>query len=578
MNVNDKFKVSGALNRREFIKRSGGAAMLLADGILSKSLFAGGEKRQSNDTPENILLILTDQQYIDTIAAAGCPYVKTPALDQLKKHGFYFSQSHSTNPVCSPARSSIFTGRMPSETGVYKNGLPIRTTIPNLGQWFSQKTDFETVYAGKWHLPGTSQRFIDGFTVLTGMIGGQGNVWDTYVSRACEGFLWNRSKEKPFLLVASFMQPHDICEWLRLNTYVPGQFRYPEISSQLPALPDNFNYDPNEPESVKNKRKDREGRLGNWTEQHWRYYRWSYFRHIEMVDAEIGRILKAIKDAGYANDTVIVFTSDHGEGLGHHQMVRKSILYEQGVKVPLLISWPGHIPEDQADDIHLVSGIDIMPTLCDYAGIEPPEHTIGTSLRPLLDGSIEPWRDYIVSEVSSNTGRMVRTEQYKYIVYNKDPVEQLFDMQNDPGETENLAPDSQFASILTEHRNMLKEWESKLDVAPDVPATDAWWYGSGTGIQDGAQNSIPGKFELHQNYPNPFNPSTRIKFEIAHQALVDINIYNLNGGLVETLVREQKSAGSYTIEWRPQGIASGLYVCIMKAADNVFTHKMMYLK
>ena len=461
------------INRREFIKLSGSTVAVLAGGISAGSVFAA--RRSRKEKPKNILLIITDQQHIDTIAAGGCRYVRTPALDQLKSRSVCFTQSYSANPLCSPARSSIFTGRTTSETGVHANNLPVRSDIPNLGQWFSQETDFETVYAGKWHLPRSFTYDIPGFKVINTGIGGLGYLCDTLTSRACEGFLRNRPKSRPFLMVASFLQPHDICEWLRLNLKDVDELRYKELAPVLPELPDNFQFDRNEPDAVKRTRQARDAAQGKWSKQHWRYYLWSYYRHIEFVDAEIGRLLQALEDFGYASDTLVVFTSDHGEGTAHHQMVRKNTLYDESARVALIFSWPGYIPENKTDTTHLVSGLDITPTLCDYAGIRTPKMMRGRSLRAIIEGKSGHGRDFIVTEVSMNRGRMLRTPSYKYITYKDDSLEQLFDMRSDPGETKNLATSSQHASILAEHRKLLKSWERRLEMAPNVPNTDALW-------------------------------------------------------------------------------------------------------
>lgn len=405
--------------------------------------------------------------------------MRTPALDRLKKSGVSFAQSYTANPLCSPARSAILTGRTSSECAVHVNGRPIRSDIPNLGQWFSQHTNYETFYAGKWHLPKTYTHDIPGFKVINSGIGGFGYLCDTVMSRACESFLRHRTHwPKPFLMVASFMQPHDICEWLRLNLEDPGRLRYPELAKHLPELPANFNFDKNEPKNIRNKRLRDDPFRGKskWDKEHWRYYRWSYYRNIEHLDAEIGRILRTLEDWGYIENTLIALTSDHGEGMGHHQMVRKKSFYDEASRVPLLFSWPGHISENKTDASHIVSGLDIMPTLCDYAGIKPPMNMRGRSLRSILEGNVLSWWRTVVTEVSSNTGRMVRTQRYKYITYKDDPVEQLFDMIDDPGETKNLATGSKYASTLAEHRRMLKDWEARLDVAPNVSNTDAWWY------------------------------------------------------------------------------------------------------
>jgi choline-sulfatase len=449
-----------------------GAAALLASGVLTENVSAGRSGRKPR--PGNILLIYTDQQHIDTIAAGGCRHVRTPALDRIKKSGVSFMQSYSANPVCSPARSAVFTGRTSCEASVHVNGRPIRPGVPNLGQWFSEHTDYDTFYAGKWHLPRTYTSNIPGFKVINTGIGGFGYLCDTAMSRACEGFISNRSNSKPFLLVASFMQPHDICEWLRLNMNNPGRLRYPELAEELPELPENFEYDENEPESARKRRTGNEPFKGKWNKQHWRYYRWSYYRHIEHLDAEIGRILTALERRGLINDTLIMLTSDHGEGMGHHQMVRKSSFYDEAARVPLLFSWPGHIVENKTDEVNLASGLDVMPTLCDYAGIRPPADMRGLSLRALLEGGSGTQRECIVSEGNTNTGRMLRTPSFKYIKYADDPVEQLFDMKNDPGETRNLAARARYSSTLAEHQKLLRDFESRLDVPSNIPNADVW--------------------------------------------------------------------------------------------------------
>ncbi|MGD8240130.1 MAG: sulfatase-like hydrolase/transferase [Armatimonadota bacterium] len=460
---------ASAIDRRQFIRSTAGALALSGVGLPEA---ARGAERTSRP---NVLLIITDQQHMDTIRAGGCRHTKTPALDWLHRRGVSFAQSYSANPVCSPARSSIFTGRPTVETEVCVNGRHIRSGIPNIGEWFARNTDYERVYSGKWHLPRTHQSTIEGFRVLPTGIGGQGNIGDTCTSRACEAFLRNRSGDRPFLLVASFMQPHDICEWLRLNMNNPGRLPYAELADELPPLPENFEYDRREPQHVRDTRQKNEPAKGGWDQRHWRYYRWSYYRHVEMVDGEIGRILRGLQEAGADEDTLIVLTVDHGEGMGHHQTVRKSRAYDEAARVPLLVSWPGQIRKNKTDAGHLVTGMDIMPTLCDYAGIEPPPDVRGASLRPLLEGGPARWRGHIVTEVPGGRGRAVRTERYKYVAYDEDPMEQLFDMRDDPGETRNLAADGTHASMVEEHKRLLVEWERQLDPAPKAHGLEAWW-------------------------------------------------------------------------------------------------------
>lgn len=453
---------NASLNRRNFIKAgaAGSAAML------SRKSWAA--PRSGKPSRPNFLFLITDQQGLDTLSAYRCPGIHTPHLDRLAASGVSFMESHSTNPVCSPARSSMFTGCMASETGVVKNGLPIRNDIPNMGQLLGQN-GYDSVYVGKWHVPESYTRVIPGFSVLPVGNNGHGTLLDRSVSRTCEGFLRNRSHDQPFLMVASFLQPHDICQWTSMHKQAPDELPYPEIAGELPPLPTNFAFDPQEPATVANQRKSQRT---DWSELQWRYYVWSYYRMIEEVDAEIGRVLGALEDSGYAENTVVVFTSDHGEGRGRHQMIVKNYLYEEALKVPLILSAPGRIDQGIQDREHLVSGIDILPTMCDFAGVKAPSGVTGSNLRPLLEGRDVQWREFAMAEVKltgTTPGYALRTPGHKYITHTGDPVEQLFDMRNDPGETRNLAAEAGSSGLLADHQKLLRQVRSRLDLAPNAP-------------------------------------------------------------------------------------------------------------
>jgi len=438
--------------RRDVLRAgAAGATALLARRAPGAPVPRGGRR-------PSFLFLITDQQGLDTLSALGCRDVATPNLDHLARRGTAFLESYSTNPLCSPARSSMLTGRPTLETGVVVNGRPIRSTIPNMGQWL-RKEGYETLYAGKWHLPASYTPHIPGFDVIATGIGGQGGVCDANVSRACQGYLRNRSGDQPFLLVASFLQPHDVCQFVSMHASGGERVFADAVKDELPPLPPNFDYDPREPRSLARRKRP------EWSEAQWRYYLWNYYRMVEMVDAEIGRVLRALDDSGQADNTVVLLTSDHGEGRGRHHLVTKNYLYDEAAKVPLLVACPGRMAEGKQDSAHLVSGLDILPTLCDYAGIGPPPDVRGRSLRPLLEGKHVEWREFVPAEVNV-TGRMIRTPHHKYITYKRDPVEQLFDMQADPGETKNLAGEGKLASVLEDHRKLLSQWESRLDVAP----------------------------------------------------------------------------------------------------------------
>jgi arylsulfatase A-like enzyme len=466
-----------AMNRRQFLKKGiqGATGLSLAQGILGKKLFA--RTAIPNDAKPNVLLIITDQQHRETISAINTKYTDTPGMDSLYNRGTYFEQSYCTSPVCSPSRSSIFTSRMPSETGVYENGLPIREDFSNIAQWLSQKGDYEPVYAGKWHLPESATLNIPGFRVLAPGIGGRGMLADTSVSMSCEGYLRNYTGEKPFFMVASFIQPHDICQWIRVNKRLPHDFDFGILKEQAPELPKNFLFDTDEPEPVSAYRAKQHQVEEKWTPQHWQYYLWSYYRMVEQVDAEIENILLTLRKTGLEENTLIIFTSDHGEGLAEHQFTIKNVLYEAASRVPFIISLPGSIPEKKKIAEHHVSGLDIFPTICDYAGLQPPPGVLGRSLKPLLDGKKTEWRSFVAAEstnISDHLGRMIRTENYKYIIYANDGKDQLFDLKSDPGEMKNLASNPGFASVLDEHRSLLKNWENNLERARTLPQNKIW--------------------------------------------------------------------------------------------------------
>jgi choline-sulfatase len=410
----------------------------------------------------NFLILVCDQLGLDAISGHGCADVRTPNIDRLVRRGTTFLESHSTNPVCSPARSSLFTGRMPVETGVISNNRPIHPSVPNMGHWLG-RAGYESVYCGKWHLPGGYPTEIEGFTVLPSG-GGQGDLVDSTVARNCEAYLKNRTGAEPFLLVASLLQPHDICYWaIQHEALVPENLPFEQLADSLPPLPPNHKARPSAPERLDRMIYE------NFSDEQWRYYLYIYYRQVEMLDGDVGRILDAVDDSGRARDTVIVLTADHGDGRGRHQHVQKWYPYEESVKVPMIVSCPGRIAENAADASHLVSGLDLMSTVCDYAGVAPPPDARGRSLRPLCEQQPTEWREFVASE-HHVVGRMLRTPQYKYVRYRDDPVEQLFDMQADPWETKNLYDAPRFAGVVADHRKLLDAWEASL--APVAPTPE----------------------------------------------------------------------------------------------------------
>ncbi len=457
---------SQPITRRRFLQAGAvGAAGLMTSSAWGQSAPAGqpaaGNGGNQSGTKPNIVFISADQLGIEALSGHGCPYVRTPNIDRLLNRGTSFRQCYTANPLCSPARSTWFTGRMASETGVTYNSRAILPGMQTLGPLIKDG-GYETYFSGKmapaqWITPKT-------FPATAWLPGGMRLPRRRRRHRRLpimRGVFAARRSPDPFLLVAPLLQPHDICYWIFQHMKSVSDLPYGLTESQLPQLPPNFTFDPREPKAIYNGL----NRPKAWTPLHWRYYLWSYYRHVEMVDAEIGRILDALDDSPHIDNTVIIFAADHGEGQGRHQTVMKNFLYDEASRVPLIVSWPGRVPQGVQDNTHLTSSSDIRPTICDYAGVTPSALVVGKCLRPLLEGKTTTWRDMVASEVVG-IGRMIRTDQYKYITYKGDPVEQLFDIKSDPWETKNIAGEAHFASALDDHRKLLTEWTGRLEVAP----------------------------------------------------------------------------------------------------------------
>lgn len=414
----------------------------------------------------NVLFLMTDQQTLRAMSAYGNPHLRTPHMDSLAAAGVRFENSYCTTPVCGPSRGSLLTSRMPHETGVEINGQTLDPAIPNMGEIF-REAGYHTAWTGKWHLPKSyPQGPVPGFEYLPVPEGTKfrlGSQTDGPVADEAIRFL-RRRHERPFLLGVSLHNPHDICWSVREDPPEPID------ESVLPPLPANFEVDPNEPEFITACR-NREVYgpeilyTKDWDRKRWREYLYQYYRHTEEVDREIGRILQALREEGLQDDTLIVFTSDHGEGAAAHRWVVKLMLYEEVATVPLIVSWKGRTPAGRVDATHLVSGLDVLPTMCDYAGVPVGRDFMGMSLRPLIETPDRPGHEFVVTELQSHSqdlsrkGRMLRTARYKYIAFSHGSNrEMLFDLDADPGEMNNLALQPSSSAALEHHRELLRKW------------------------------------------------------------------------------------------------------------------------
>ena len=416
----------------------------------------------------NILFIMTDQHHARMLSSAGNPYLKTRALDSMAKSGIRFTNAYVTNPVCVPSRISMATGMMPGRFGVFNNGM--KATIPkkvsdnSLGKLI-KSGGYDTFYGGKVHMA----------PVLSPLKAG----YDEYckdqrdkLPDACIEFM-TRKRDKPFFAVASFINPHDIC--FAYNARQPNRKGKPLVdklykeaqalpADKLPPLPKNSALPEREPDAIEATMKvtaTTPAKLirKDYNERDWRNYRWIYCRLTERVDAQIGRLLDAIKKNGLEGNTLVIFTSDHGDMDGSHRLASKNVFYENSVGVPFIMQYKGVIPPGQVDEKSLVSnGLDVLPTLCDYAEVKAPGYLLGRSLRSVAETQGDnARRPYVVAE--NNTGRMIRSDHYKYCVYTSGKIrESLVDLRADPGEMKNLAGKAGFEKHLNRHREFLKQW------------------------------------------------------------------------------------------------------------------------
>lgn len=470
--------------RREFLGSTATAG-------LATALWPQPVKAKAAGKRPNILFIHVDQlSFIDSIEAYGCPYVKTPGINRIVENGISFMKSYSTNPVCCPARTSWFTSTYSSENGVVENNTAAHPDIPDLSPLL-QQVGCNTFYVGKWHVPGKWVRTL--FHTLH-----EGSWWgeltDSEVTRSARSLIRNYQSEKPFFLSVGYINPHDICITpgydVNRSTVQDGKKVPPYLADhildpdEIPPLPAAHGYDKSEPAAMiveKRGNPDKPG-LRDWSDELWRMHRYNYLRFAEMVDGEIAMLLDELEHSPLRDNTLIIFSADHGEGMSRHWGVGKRTLYDECVRVPLVVATLGdrlNVAKGKRDEDHLVSGIDFGKTVCDYAAADSSILPHGLSLRPLIEGK-DPvsWRNIVYAE-SCAYMHMVCDDRYKYVrcylendkmtgippTHQTHPNlggEQLFDLKSDPGEQKNLASSPGYAQVLQRLQKAMDNEEDRL--------------------------------------------------------------------------------------------------------------------
>ena len=360
---------------------------------------------QQNNLPPNIIFIICDQMRGDAFGAAGNSNAKTPNIDKLAANGIMFRNNFANNPVCLPSRISMFSGMYPSQTGVLHNKhkgdrLTYNRSLP----WYFKQAGYRTGYIGKNHTFVESELENFDFVSIRGRE--ECRAYSKYVppnwhsdifwpeedcnpgknTREAIEFINQSSPRKPFFLHLSYFDPHP--PYMAPSKYTS---RYCSDEMELPEYIDPARLGDRLAEHQKALHYDRISESD--LKETMRYYHAS----VEWgVDHQVGEILQTLENKGISNNTIIAFTSDHGDFMGEYHMVRKGMfLYDALLHVPMIWHAPGHIKKGLSLD-NMTQNVDIFPTLLDFAGIEIPEQLAGRSLKNVMRGQQTIDDDFII--------------------------------------------------------------------------------------------------------------------------------------------------------------------------------------
>lgn len=424
----------------------------------------------------NIIFILTDDQRWDALGFAGNSMIQTPEMDRLALEGTYFENAFVTTPICAASRASILTGLYERTHGyTFGQGELKQVYAANSYPVKLQEAGYHTGFFGKFGIqyPGFSTLFDEGedydrngkFKDHRGYffktIGKDTVHLTRYTSQQAIDFIETAPGDQPFMLSLSFSAPHahDPAE-LQYFWYSEYDTMYQNLVVPDPLLKQDKYFEA-QPEYV---------RTGeNRTRWHWRYdtpekYQHSvkgYYRMISEVDTEIGKIRKALEAKGLAENTVIIMMGDNGYFLGERQLAGKWLMYDNSLRVPLIVFDPRQTGGERNTDFAL--NIDVPATILDYAGIQAPKSWQGASL---LSDQLAKRKDFLTEHLWQvdiiPPSEAIRTDRWKYFRYINDPShEELYDLSIDPLEINNLASDPSNEAIL---KGLRKKMERKIAV------------------------------------------------------------------------------------------------------------------
>lgn len=458
----------------------------------------------------NILFILTDDQGAWAMRCAGNTDIHTPNLDRIASQGYRFENFFCASPVCSPARASLLTGRIPSAHGVQdwirsgnldRDGLkkeiredpyylceekPIQYLEGMLTYTDVLKENgYTCALSGKWHLGDsmTPQHGFDKwFTIGRGgcyynkadiVENGEISFENRYITnvitdKALSYLEEFRTQDNPFYLSVHYTAPHSPWE----EDQHPGEYieMYRDCGfTATPDLPVHPNQIPSAPSGTGEVRKS---------------LLRGYYAAITAMDADVGRLLDKLEALGIAEDTIVMFMADNGMNMGHHGIWGKGNgtfpfnMYDTAVKVPFLVSWPGHYPSGVVCR-RMCSQYDFFQTLLDMVGIrrQLPDGLPGRSFADVFDGNTEKAGAVVVYDEYGPT-RMIRTEEWKYICRSPYGLDELYHLSEDPEENNNLSADPEYATLINRMYIQLTRWfYTYADPAMDASREGVTGYG-----------------------------------------------------------------------------------------------------
>lgn len=456
------------------------------------------------DKKLNIVYIIADQLRYDFININGNEFIDTPNLNMMASEGYNFTNAYTAVSSCIAARAAIHTGL--SQTSHKRVGYEARVKwdYENMMAEVFSKNGYHTQCIGKMHVyPARNlcgfhnivlhDGFLhetrnpkgiygenyeqaddylfwlkDEFGVKTDIIDGgiSCNSWDTrafslpeyahptnWVTSEAIDFLRRRDPDKPFFLNISYVAPH--------SPLTPPEYYYNKYKDRevLPKVKSEWNF-------FDDKAYDINAKFGNIGEENIKNARRVYSALIDQIDHQIGRFLIKLEEYKLLKDTIIVFGSDHGDMIGDHNFLRKSVPYQGSLHIPLIVYDPGNnLGENNNSNLdEIVELRDIMPSLLDFCGIDIPNTVEGKSVKGLIDGSKLMQREYLHGEhaYGNFSNHYILDKNYKYIWYSQSGIEQFFDIKNDSDELYNLIDNKSESDLIKEYRNILiKELEDR---------------------------------------------------------------------------------------------------------------------